>query len=61
MSLTLTLVTETEKAALYRTKEGKEIWIPRSVISHRTKRGDLHTITVEEWFVKKTPVLKDYL
>jgi len=69
MELTLKFIRESESAAavLYETKDGVQIWIPRSVISHRTKfpadaTGEVrHRITLEEWFTAKKPELKVYI
>lgn len=53
---------DTEKAVLYCKRPphqasgpADEVWIPRSVMSHRTKfRDGEHHITVPEWFARKS-------
>lgn len=60
MIITLWLTRETEQARLYSkvrpdrfpTKDD-EIWIPKSIIEHTTKRGDEHDVKLPEWFVQK--------
>lgn len=55
---------ETEKALLVRTEEGDEIWVPKSVVDEDSEvyqKGDEGTLTVQEWFVKKTDELRGYL
>ena len=66
MTLRLTFLRETEKARLYRFKDGTSIWIPRSVVKSTVKfpsagLNDLvehatetvHEINVEDWWWDK--------
>lgn len=60
MKLRYWFIRETEKARLYSTTNPKvsgrdvnEVWIPKSVIEHTSKRGDEHTIDLPDWFVEK--------
>jgi hypothetical protein len=53
------LLRETENARLYSTTDpkdihrtGNEIWIPKSVIEHTTKRGDEHDVKLPDWFIE---------
>lgn len=34
-------------------REPDLIWIPKSIVEHRTKRGDVHQVELPEWFVIK--------
>jgi hypothetical protein len=57
------LVRETEKARLYSkvdpsapnriADEGDQLWIPKSVIEHTTKRGSEHEVKLPDWFIEK--------
>jgi hypothetical protein len=56
----LWLVRETEKARLYSKTDPKdpdrvpdEIWVPKSIIEHTTKRGDEHDVKLPDWFIEK--------
>lgn len=50
---------ETEKAYGYFTvppeKQTNEtfVWVPKSIIEHRSIRGDEHTLTLPDWFLEK--------
>lgn len=55
----LWLLRETEQARLYSTtdpsdahRSGDEIWIPKSVIEHTTKRGNEHEVKLPDWFIE---------
>jgi len=59
MKIRLWYITESEKAYLYsKVPPGSsrnpgpedQIWIPKSVVEHRTKRDNEHEVTVEDWF-----------
>lgn len=60
MQITLWLVKETAAARLYskapkdkRTLATQSFWIPRSIVTHTSKMGDQHIVTLPEWFVQK--------
>jgi len=55
------LIRETEKARLYSKlppekyhgDKEDEIWIPKSIIEHTTKRGNEHELKLPDWFIEK--------
>lgn len=60
MKIRLWFMRETEKARLYSTvpaergqTEDTQVWIPRSVVEHTTKRGVEHVLELPDWFVDK--------
>lgn len=57
---TLWFVRETPAARLYtripparNPQPSDEIWIPRSVVEHTSKTGNVHILTIADWFVEK--------
>lgn len=55
----LWLIRETEKARLYSTtdpadphREVNELWVPKSIIEHTTKRGNEHDVKLPDWFIE---------
>jgi len=57
MKIRLWFIRETEKARLYSKTDPEaqgrvldEIWIPRSVVEHTSKRGNEHEVTIEDWW-----------
>lgn len=59
-TIRLWLVTETEKAWRYskvpldRFDDKTDcVWVPKSIVEHRTKRGAEHEVTLPDWFVEK--------
>jgi len=60
MRVNLNFIRETEKAVQYMDNSGREFWIPRSVIKHRTKYPakdpllpPVHDVDVEDWWWNK--------
>jgi len=60
MNIRLWLIRETELARLYSKTDPNntgrvpvEIWIPRSIVEHTTKRGSEHIVKLPDWFVEK--------
>lgn len=60
MNISLYFVRGTDNVALYRNKHNMEIWIPRTVISHRRKwpakdlnENPIHELTIEDWWWEK--------
>jgi hypothetical protein len=60
MNIRLWLIRETEKARLYskvppeRGQTGEtQIWVPRSIVEHTSKRGSEHTVDLPDWFIEK--------
>lgn len=60
MQITLYLIRETSLARLYskdpadkRTPASREFWVPRSIVTHTSKMGDMHIVTLPEWFIQK--------
>lgn len=59
--VTLWLIRETVLARLYSTEDlqknarnsENEVWIPKSIVEHASKTGDMHTLTLPEWFLSK--------
>jgi hypothetical protein len=52
----VTAVRGTERALLCRLDDGREVWIPRSVITDDSEvldPGDEGTLVVESWFAEK--------
>lgn len=54
------LIRETELARLYskipldrNPEPSDQIWIPRSIIEHTTKRGNEHEVKLPDWFIEK--------
>jgi hypothetical protein len=54
------LIRETELARLYskvppERRGGKEceLWIPKSIVEHTTKRGTEHELKLPDWFLEK--------
>ena len=54
------LIRETELARLYskipldrNPESSDQIWIPRSIIEHTTKRGNEHEVKLPDWFIEK--------
>lgn len=49
-TVTMTFLRETAEARMYRAKDGREHWIPRTLVKHTSKRPDgTHVVTVEAW------------
>jgi hypothetical protein len=53
----LWFIRETEKARLYSKtdptnphRESDQIWVPKSIIEHTTKRGNDHDVKLPSWF-----------
>jgi hypothetical protein len=65
MTIRLWLVRETDKARLYckfdpSTKPNVVIdeksdcvWIPLSIVEHTSKRGNVHMVSLPDWFIEK--------
>jgi len=63
MKLRLWLIRETDKARLYSKvpigepgrdpEESDQIWVPRSIVVHTTKRGNEHEVDLPDWFIEK--------
>jgi hypothetical protein len=60
MKLRLWYVTESDKAYLYNKvpperspSSEDQIWIPKSIVEHRTKRGNEHEVTLPDWFIEQ--------
>jgi hypothetical protein len=56
----LWFIRQTDKARLYSTtdpsnphRDGREIWVPLSIIEHTTKRGIEHDVKLPDWFIEK--------
>ena len=50
---------ETDLARLYSTtdpkdphREPNELWVPKSIVEHTTKRGDEHDVKLPDWFIE---------
>jgi hypothetical protein len=59
-TIRLWLVRETDAARLYSTtptddaaREGRKIWIPRSIVEHTSKYGSEHQVKLPDWFIQK--------
>ena len=55
----LYFIRETDKARLYSTtdtsdphREVNELWVPKSIIEHTTKRGNEHDVKLPDWFIE---------
>ena len=61
-TLKLTFLRETTMSRHYQLKPGCAQWIPRSVctktLKHGDKAGDLHEVTIEDWWLEKNPFEK---
>lgn len=57
-TLKLTFLRETTGARHYQLKPGCAQWIPRSVCTKTLKSGDLHEVTIEDWWLEKNPFEK---
>lgn len=60
MTVRLWYIRETEAAYCYSKTDPKAsgrdmnpVFIPKSLVEHRTKRGDEHMVTVPDWFADK--------
>lgn len=59
-TIRLWYVRETASAFLYdklppdRRSEGDFVWIPKSIVEHRTKRGNEHEVKLPDWFIEKS-------
>lgn len=60
----LWFVRETPAARLYVTVPPErhptdldEVWVPKSVVEHTTKRGNAHEVTLPEWWAQKKGLL----
>ncbi len=60
MKIRLWFIMETEAARLYSTtpnndsaRDGRRIWIPRSIVEHTSKQGAEHTLDLPDWFIEK--------
>jgi hypothetical protein len=52
--LKLNFIRETEQARLYSDSQGREFWIPRSIVEHTTKwPNGVHEITLPIWKIKE--------
>lgn len=52
-----TIIRESEKAMLVKLPNGDQIWIPRSIIPHLSKKTDgTAFLQVEEWWLEKNEV-----
>ena len=55
--VTLWYQLETEAAYLYSktppTRDVDPVWVPKSIVEHRSKTMDQHIVTLPEWFVEK--------
>lgn len=51
----LWFVRESDKAYLYSKtppeRESDLVWVPKSIVEHRTKRGNQHEVKLPDWFV----------
>ena len=54
------LIRETELARLYskvpperHPEKDDQIWVPKSIIEHTTKRGIEHEVKLPDWFLEK--------
>ena len=64
MKIRLWFIRETDLARLYskvpigqpgRTPEpSDELWVPRSIVEHTTKRGNEHELDLPDWFIEKS-------
>ncbi len=59
MKIRLWFIRETADARLYskvpperNPGEDDQLWIPRSVIEHTSKRGAEHTVELPDWFIE---------
>jgi hypothetical protein len=56
-TVVLWYIRETGKAYLYSLtppeREQIEVWVPKSIVEHRTKRGDQHEVKLPDWFADK--------
>lgn len=59
-TIRLWLIRETELARLYSKtvipnadRDIVEVWIPKSIIEHTTKRGNEHMVVLPDWFVER--------
>jgi hypothetical protein len=61
-TLKLTFLGSTALARHYRHRNGISQWVPRSVcpktFKHGDKPGDLHEVTIEDWWLKENPFEK---
>ena len=55
MKLKLTFKRETPLARLYANAKGVQQWIPRSVCPHTSKLGDIHEVTILDWWLEQNP------
>jgi len=60
VTITLWLIRETAQARLYSKvrpdrspDKGDEIWIPKSIVEHTSKRGNEHDVKLPDWFIQK--------
>lgn len=54
MTIRLELVKETDSARLYRTKDGREFWLPRSIINRTLKwPNGVHEVDIPDWKAKE--------
>jgi hypothetical protein len=62
VTLKLTFLGSTTLARRYRHCNGIIQWVPRSVcpknFKHGDKAGDLHEVTIEDWWLKANPFEK---
>lgn len=56
----LWLIRETELARLYskvpperHPEKDDQLWVPKSIVEHTTKRGNEHDVKLPDWFIEK--------
>jgi hypothetical protein len=59
VSIRLWYVRETKAAYLYTTvppdrhpSDLEELWVPKSIVEGRTKRGDEHEVRLPDWWIR---------
>ena len=60
MRVRLWLIRETSAARLYSKvppsrgqEEDTQVWVPRSIVEHTTKRGTEHEVELPDWFIER--------
>ena len=62
MKMTLHFVRETDLARLYRWPDGREAWIPRSIVRHTSKNPDgTHIVDLPDWKIEELEKLDEAL
>lgn len=61
MTINLEFIRETDAARLYRTRDGRQFWLPRSIINHTTKYPPhdgktIHEIDLPDWKARELEV-----